>query len=74
MPKKSSSSFEVLRMLAHSDRLSREAVVEAQRVARRAVVVMDQSGGHELERLGVEVVHIGQRKKYGVLQPRPLSH
>ena len=66
-PSKSSSSFDVLRTLAHTDRLRVEAIVEAKRVARRAVVVMDQIGGCELERLGLPVVQTGQRKRYGVL-------
>ena len=69
----SSSSFEVLRTLAHTDRLRVEAIVEAKRVARRAVVVMDQIGGCELERLGLPVVQAGQRKRYGVLSCRKNS-
>mmetsp|Transcript_37116 Transcript_37116/g.86742 ORF Transcript_37116/g.86742 Transcript_37116/m.86742 type:complete len:142 (-) Transcript_37116:240-665(-) len=64
---KSSSSFDMMRVLAFSDALSAEAVAEAQRVARRSVVVMDQRGGHELERLGLTVVHEGQRKRFGIL-------
>jgi 16S rRNA (guanine1516-N2)-methyltransferase len=66
-PTKSSSSFEVLRQLAHASRLSAEAVTQARRVARRAVVVMDQSGGAELERLGMRIIQSGQRKRFGVL-------
>jgi len=33
---------------------------QARRVARRRVVVMDQSGGCELERLGLTVVKVGR--------------
>lgn len=66
-PQKSASSFDVLRGLAHHAPLTEEAVVEARRVARRRVVVMDASGGAELERLGLTVVHTGQRKRYGVI-------
>jgi 16S rRNA (guanine1516-N2)-methyltransferase len=67
-PSKSSASFEVLRTLAHSERLGSEAISEACRVARRAVVVMDQRGGAELERLGLSVVAEGQRKRYGLIR------
>lgn len=73
-PEKASASFEVLRRLAHQARLSREAVEEARRVARRIVVVMDQAhGGGELERLGLNIVNCGQRKRYGVATPLALS-
>lgn len=67
VPSKASPSFSVLRKLAHNGRLSPEAIREAHRVARRAVVVMDQPGGEELERLGLPVVTCGQRKRFGVL-------
>ena len=66
-PSKSSASFEVLRTLAHAAPLDAAAIREATRVARRTVVVMDQIGGNELERLGIPVVSIGQRKRYGVI-------
>ena len=62
-PAKSSSSFDVLRELAFAERLSSDAIVNARRVARRAVVVMDQIGGAELERLGMPVHTSGQRKR-----------
>ncbi len=66
-PTKSSDGFEsVLRRLACASELSVDAVEQAKRVARRAVVVMDQAGGVELERLGLEVVHAGNKKRYGV--------
>ena len=68
-PSKASSSFEVLRTLAHSAPLSHAAVAQARRVARRAVVMMDQTGGGECERLGMPVVASGQRKRYGMLGP-----
>lgn len=68
-PAKSSPSFGVLRGLACSQRLSAAAIEQARRVARRAVVVMDQSGGEELGRLGLEVKTAGQRKQYGVCLP-----
>ena len=67
VPSKASPSFGVLRKLAHNGRLNTEAIREARRVARRAVVVMDQPGGEELERLGLPVVSSGQRKRFGVL-------
>ena len=67
-PSKSSSSFEVLRSLAHVAPLDESAIREAYRVARRAVVVMDQIGGGQLERLGLPVANAGQRKRYGVLE------
>ena len=66
-PQKSAGSFDVLRALAHAAPLTEEAVAQARRVARRRVVVMDASGGAELERLGLTVVHTGQRKRYGVI-------
>jgi len=66
-PQKSAGSFDVLRALAHAAPLTQEAVAQARRVARRRVVVMDASGGAELERLGLTVVHTGQRKRYGVI-------
>lgn len=58
-PEKSSSQFDALRSLAHSERLEGEAIRQACRVARRSVVVMDQpvvgpqaeGEGGELERL-----------------------
>jgi hypothetical protein len=59
----------VLRALACASPLAVAAVVEAKRVARRAVVVMDQAGGAELERLGLEVAggKLTKRgKNYGV--------
>mmetsp|Transcript_51321 Transcript_51321/g.109659 ORF Transcript_51321/g.109659 Transcript_51321/m.109659 type:complete len:96 (-) Transcript_51321:81-368(-) len=64
---KSAAGFDVLRGLAFPGALSNEALVEARRVARRSVVVMDQRGGHELERLGMGVVYEGQRKRFGAL-------
>jgi hypothetical protein len=67
-PQKASGSFDVLRSLAHHAPLTAEAVAQARRVARRRVVVMDQSGGAELERLGLTVVKAGQRKRFGVLE------
>lgn len=67
VPSKASPSFGVLRKLAHNGRLTLEAIREARRVARRAVVVMDQPGGEELERLGLPVVSCGQRKRFGLL-------
>lgn len=67
VPSKASPSFGVLRKLAHNGRLTPEAIREARRVARRAVVVMDQPGGEELERLGLPVVSCGQRKRFGML-------
>ena len=67
VPSKSSSSFGVLRRFAHNGRLTARAIREACRVARRSVVVMDQPGGVELERLGLPVVSVGQRKRFGVL-------
>lgn len=39
---KSASGFDVIRSLARSNRLTSEAIEQARRVARRAVVVMDQ--------------------------------
>eukprot|EP00966_Prymnesium_polylepis_P207626 4809377-Prymnesium_polylepis.1 len=101
-PTKSSTAFDVLRTLAHKDSLSHEALAQARRVARRAVVVMDQwhpsngdgdaaesgtegvsaaavpaadadvdsgnyGGAGELERLGMPVVLVGQRKRFGKL-------
>ena len=67
VPSRSSPSFQVLRKLAHSERLSASAIAQARRVARRKVVVMDQIHGGELERLGLPVHTCGQRKRYGCL-------
>lgn len=67
-PTKASASFEVLRQLAHSERLSASAVQQACRVARRAVIVMDQPHGEEIERLGMRVVSTGQRKRFGIIE------
>ena len=67
-PTKSSQSFEVLRTLAHSERLDAEAIAQARRVARRKVVVMDQRGGVELERLGLTRVVEGQKKCFGEIR------
>ena len=39
----------------------------SRRVARRRVVVKDQRGGAELERLGLRVEHEGPRQRFGVL-------
>ena len=72
-PAKSSASFEILRTFAHHEPLSPNTLVHARRVARRCVVVMDQPGGCELERLGLNVVSEGQRKRFGVLLSHP-SH
>ena len=47
--------------------LSAAALAEARRVARRRVVVKDQRGGAELERLGLRVEHEGPRQRFGVL-------
>lgn len=68
-PSKASPSFGVLRSLAHAERLPTSALVEARRVARRLVVVMDQLEGGQLERLGLPVSTVGQRKRYGVAGP-----
>lgn len=69
MPAKASASFEILRSFAHHVPLSLDTIMQARRVARRCVVVMDQPGGSELERLGMRVVSQGQRKRFGVLEP-----
>ena len=66
-PTKASPSFGLLRRVAFHKRLSSETIMHACRVARKAVVMMDQPGGAELERLGMTLVQQGQRKRFGKL-------
>ena len=64
---KHAPGFEVVRAVACAAPLSAAALAEARRVARRRVVVKDQRGGAELERLGLRVEHEGPRQRFGVL-------
>ena len=67
-PGKSASSFDIVRQFAHVGALTASAIAQAKRVARRRVVVMDQAGGKELERLGMSIRLTGQRKRFGVIE------
>mmetsp|Transcript_4630 Transcript_4630/g.7835 ORF Transcript_4630/g.7835 Transcript_4630/m.7835 type:complete len:293 (-) Transcript_4630:47-925(-) len=66
-PAKSSKSFDFIRPLALHSPLTAAALAQARRVARRRVVVMDQRGGSELERLGLRVLKESAQKRYGVI-------
>ena len=66
-PAKASVGYDALRLLADHRPLSTQALTHAKRVARRRVVVMDASGGRELERLQLPISHRSQNKRYGVL-------
>jgi 16S rRNA (guanine1516-N2)-methyltransferase len=60
-PKASAPDFAVLRLVAETSPLDGEMLREAQRVARRLVVVKDAWPGHELVRLGREPVDRDRR-------------
>ena len=59
--------------MAHHEPLAPEALAEARRVARRAVVVLDQPGGGEIERLGLRLALSGGRKRFGVADVAPVA-
>lgn len=74
-PAKASVGYDTLRLLADHRPLSTQALTHAKRVARRRVVVMDASGGRELERLRLPISHRSQNKRYGVLVlDEPMTH
>lgn len=68
-PIEQSDSLSPLRNMANADALSREAVEEARRVARRAVVLKEHRGSPEFARLGFPVVErSGSKIAYGVIK------
>ncbi|NLB17158.1 MAG: class I SAM-dependent methyltransferase [Syntrophomonadaceae bacterium] len=64
-----SSGISPLRALANPEPLMIEAVQEAQRVARRRVVLKERYQSHEFHRLGFEQVQIGKKSEiaYGIM-------
>lgn len=57
--------FELLRMLGHPAKLDAETLIQAKRVAKRAVLMKDAAPGRELERLDLSIV--GGRRHAKVL-------
>jgi 16S rRNA (guanine1516-N2)-methyltransferase len=68
-PVEESSSISPLRELANAEALSREAVEEARRIARKTIVLKEQRNSGEFERLGFDDVILSANKiAYGVIR------
>lgn len=68
-PLKQSSALNPLRSLANKQRLTEEAIEEAKRVARRAVVLKEQRRSEEFARLGLTIATSDRAKiAYGVIE------
>jgi 16S rRNA (guanine1516-N2)-methyltransferase len=64
-----SSSMEPLRAVANMDALSLESIEQAQRVARKSIVLKEHQASGEFSRLGFERRHVNTSKiAYGVIQ------